>query len=134
METSQATTSFVTKEDYRTEEGFGFAEEHEVNKSPELLCFDEPQASEYTNYFQMILLLILTTFCITSNSLVIYIIISNKKLLTPNNAFILSLAISDLLYGISFALYNLAHVEFAQKALGKQRFFFSQRRFFNILQ
>ena len=119
MEAFQVTTSFVTKDDYRIGDGFGWTEDHIENKSQELPCFDEPQASEYTHYFQMTLLLILTTFCITSNSLVIFVISSNKKLLTPNNAFILSLAISDFLYGISFASYNLAHMEFAQKALGK---------------
>lgn len=118
MDTFAVTYSSATYNDYLTG-GSQLTEGENIDNSRNLQCFVEPQASVYAYNFHVTLLSTITAFCITSNSLVIYIITTDKKLLTPNNAFIFSLAISDLLYGFAFGLYNMAHVDFAQEALGK---------------
>ncbi|ELU00284.1 hypothetical protein CAPTEDRAFT_217667 [Capitella teleta] len=67
--------------------------------------FDGPEeAAAFT--VQLAGILTLAALCIFGNSVVIYVMIKGKTLNSPLN----NLAISDLLQGIIYAIYNISHV------------------------
>ena len=69
----------------------------------------------FITYYYGILLLI-SLFNIFGNSLIIAGFLRHRRILTPGNYFILSLAISDFALGFVYPLYNLLH---AEDAIGK---------------
>ena len=55
-------------------------------------------------------ILFLAALCIFGNSIVIYVMVKDKSLNSPLNYFITSLAISDLMQGVIYAIYNIGHI------------------------
>lgn len=55
-------------------------------------------------------ILALASVSIAGNSVVIYIMLKDKTLNSPLNYFITSLAISDLVQGVLYAIYNIGHI------------------------
>ena len=64
------------------------------------------------------ILIVVTSICIGSNSAVLFVIRKTPRLQTPTNAFICNLALSDLLQGVLFLLYDITHMSFFQNNLG----------------
>eukprot|EP00914_Ancora_sagittata_P003787 GHVO01008159.1.p1 GENE.GHVO01008159.1~~GHVO01008159.1.p1 ORF type:complete len:104 (+),score=8.12 GHVO01008159.1:39-314(+) len=60
--------------------------------------------------FHLSAILILATFCIFGNSIVIFVMLKEKCLQSPLNHFITSLAVSDLAQGVIYAVYNIGHI------------------------
>ena len=56
-------------------------------------------------------ILFLTTLNLIGNSMVILSMFRHRNLRVPSNYFIFSLAWSDLLLGITYPIYNVAHLE-----------------------
>ena len=54
---------------------------------------------------------VLSTIGIVGNSMVIVGITRHRSLRTPNNYFILSLALSDLLLGVIYPIYDVTHLD-----------------------
>ena len=73
-------------------------------------------------------LLVLSTIGIVGNSMVIVGITRHRSLRTPNNYFILSLALSDLLLAILYPIYDVTHLDddYANELLGNHSLFCTQ--------
>ena len=77
-------------------------------------------------------LLALSAIGIVGNSMVIVGITRHRSLRTPNNYFIFSLALSDLLLAILYPIYDVTHLDgdYANELLGNYSLFCTQ--FFNL--
>ena len=62
----------------------------------------------YCYYYGIFLLITLVNFC--GNSLIL-VSARRRNLRTPENYFIFSLAVSDILYGMVYTLYNIGKME-----------------------
>ena len=71
-------------------------------------------STSYVNWTLFMINNVITILILTDNSLTVFIIISNKSLRTNTNCFAVSLAVSDLLMGGIYPLYNtLNYTHFA---------------------
>lgn len=94
---------------------FGQGELLNSTSQPCRMTIYKPQSLEVTH---ATILVILTTFCVSTNITVLVVIFKTPKLQTVTNAFICNLALSDLLNGLLFFLYNITHMEFSRSVLG----------------
>ncbi len=62
----------------------------------------------YVYYYA--LLIGITTVNLLGNTMIIIAVIRHKRLRSSNNYFIISLAISDIVLGIAYTLYNSSHM------------------------
>lgn len=64
---------------------------------------------------------ILALICVSGNSLVLIALFRHNSLRVSSNAFLISLAVADLLTGLVFVVYQVGHMEFdaIKDTLGK---------------
>ena len=84
-------------------------DEYNVTSSP-MECSRKLLGNSGFLTFQITIILVMAVVCIVGNSMVIFVMTRDRKLSSPMNKFIVSLAGSDLLHGCSYALYNVSHV------------------------
>ena len=76
----------------------------------------------YTFYYSLIL--VMAVIAVVGNVLVIKVICGNRALRSPANYFVISLAVSDLMQGVAYPVYNVSHMELPEilLTLGEYRY------------
>jgi hypothetical protein len=100
---------------YRAED-FSTSFPHELNA-----CERSDRDANVAVYtFHLVGILGMAALCIVGNTIVICVMTLECKLNTALNCFIVNLAVSDLLQGVIYAIYNISHlnVPFIRHALG----------------
>ena len=71
---------------------------------------------------------VLAVMCVTGNSLVLTALFRHSSLRVPSNAFLVSLAVADLLTGIVFYIYQVGHIELEpiQNTIGESMYISSK--------
>ena len=86
-----------------------------------LLCDNQSGGDTAVFSFHLSAISVIAGICIFGNTLVIFVMTQKNKIKTPFNSLITSLAASDLLQGLVYALYNLSHIniDFIRFTLGQ---------------